>query len=314
MEEINMPVIPNNTEFILLDTSALFADWSEELKNEIKQYTIYRINKYTPEQTDEKKTNLFNRNLGLIEEYIIDSGNAPNEISIDEDLRYIQGFVQPRIGKNIVVITSTPALREGISGSEDLKDRVQVILLEENKQSPKGSKSDIAGNDHRVKAKRTVVAIVGALVVLIAAVVFLFLLKGCNSDIKLNNDSVLLEVGETVLLEPTKGKLPKEDLIWTSYNPNVASVENDGTVTAKSVGIATIVVIQKNGRKSATCVVNVVERSVAISEIKLDQDDISLAIGDSKQLVATVIPDNATKKTLIWTSTNPSVASVDESG
>lgn len=53
---------------------------------------------------------------------------------------------------------------------------------------------------------------------------------------------------------------------------------------------------------------------VPVSGITLDQTSLSLSVGESKTLTATVSPDNATDKTVNWSSSDPSVASVDAGG
>ena len=53
---------------------------------------------------------------------------------------------------------------------------------------------------------------------------------------------------------------------------------------------------------------------VAVTSIALNKTSLSLKEGESETLVATVSPDNATDKTVTWSSTNTSVATVDQSG
>ena len=53
---------------------------------------------------------------------------------------------------------------------------------------------------------------------------------------------------------------------------------------------------------------------VPVSGVSLDVTELTLNIGESKKLTATVKPDNATDKTVTWTSANPAVAAVDENG
>ena len=55
--------------------------------------------------------------------------------------------------------------------------------------------------------------------------------------------------------------------------------------------------------------------AIVVSGITLDKTELALIVGDAAaQLKATVAPDNATDKTVTWTSDNPAVATVDATG
>ncbi len=91
---------------------------------------------------------------------------------------------------------------------------------------------------------------------------------------------------------------------WTSSNTSVATV-SEGKVRSIAGGTATITA--KAGDKSATCAVTVI---VPVSGITLSQTSLSLEVAKTITLTATVKPDNATDKTVTWTSSNTSVATV----
>jgi len=54
--------------------------------------------------------------------------------------------------------------------------------------------------------------------------------------------------------------------------------------------------------------------SISVNSIDLDADEMTLTVGDVGQLIATVGPENATDKTVTWTSSKESVATVDATG
>ncbi|MBQ3820854.1 MAG: Ig-like domain-containing protein, partial [Bacteroidales bacterium] len=106
-------------------------------------------------------------------------------------------------------------------------------------------------------------------------------------------------------------------VVWTSSNPSVAEVDQSGNVTAKSVGAATITVTTNDGGKKATCEVTVVERTpdvIPVESVMLDRSSLSLRVGSSEHLTATVLPASATDKSITWASTNPAIAEVDQQG
>jgi len=99
---------------------------------------------------------------------------------------------------------------------------------------------------------------------------------------------------------------------WTSTNPNVAAVSKNGLVTAIAVG--TTKITASCGGKSATCEVTVTPKTVNVTGVTLDPSTISLEAGGTISLKATIRPDNATNKTLKWSSSNNAVADVDNIG
>ena len=100
-------------------------------------------------------------------------------------------------------------------------------------------------------------------------------------------------------------------LTWTSDNPAVASV-SEGVVTAYANGSATITATC--GGHSASCTVEVsgITDTVAVTGITLNQNTASVQVGNTITLTATVEPDNATNKTVTWTSDNEPVATVED--
>jgi uncharacterized protein YjdB len=99
---------------------------------------------------------------------------------------------------------------------------------------------------------------------------------------------------------------------WTSGNPFVATVDQDGKVTALHEGTATITA--KAGDMTASCSVTVKNSVVAVESVTLDKTSLELYEGEVAMLYATVLPWGATDRTITWTSGNPSVATVDQNG
>ena len=95
-------------------------------------------------------------------------------------------------------------------------------------------------------------------------------------------------------------------MTWGSSDVSVATVA-DGIVTAKSPG--TVTVTAKTGIYTTDCNVTV---TVDIESLSLDKTNLSLSIGETAQLTATVKPDNATDKNVSWTSSDETVAKVDD--
>ena len=101
---------------------------------------------------------------------------------------------------------------------------------------------------------------------------------------------------------------------WSSSNTDVATVSSEGLVTARSEGSAEITVKTNEGGKTATCSVNVKAKVIPVAGISLDISSVTLNVGQTQALAATVSPDNATDKTVTWNSSNVVVASVSSEG
>ncbi len=133
------------------------------------------------------------------------------------------------------------------------------------------------------------------------------------SSVSLNTSKVTLTEGETTTLTATvhPDDATDKSVVWSSSASDIASVSN-GVVTAHKAGTATITA--KAGDKSAQCTVEVKSMVIAVTSITLNKSKLPLIEGESETLVATVKPDNATNKTVTWTSSDVSIASVSGSG
>ena len=133
------------------------------------------------------------------------------------------------------------------------------------------------------------------------------------TEVKLDKDSLTLDVGgsENLAATITPSNATNKNVTWSSDNQNVATVEN-GKVTAVGAGKATITVTAEDGNKTATCAVTV--NPISVTGVTLDQSALPISVGGSAELKANVTPENATNKTVTWSSDNTAVATVDASG
>ena len=113
---------------------------------------------------------------------------------------------------------------------------------------------------------------------------------------------------ETLVATVKPDDATDKTVTWSSSDDAVATVEG-GKITAVKPGTATITATA--GEKSATCKVTVNKRIIAVESVELNKTEIDLVEGDSETLVATVKPDDATDKTVTWTSSDPAVATVE---
>ena len=124
-------------------------------------------------------------------------------------------------------------------------------------------------------------------------------------SVKLDRTSLTLTKGKTYTLKTVVTGTNKA-VSWSSSNSNVASVDKNGKVTAKTKGTATITA--KIDGVSASCKVTVNES--AKTTIKLDKTKVTLGVGEPCTLKATVSPSQK----VTWTSSNPKIVKVDTNG
>ncbi len=87
-------------------------------------------------------------------------------------------------------------------------------------------------------------------------------------------------------------------------------------MSALKAGTAIITATSSNG-KTATCAVTVTAKTpeiIEVTSITLDKTELSLTEGETATLTATITPENATDKTVTWTSSDATVAIVDATG
>ena len=130
------------------------------------------------------------------------------------------------------------------------------------------------------------------------------------TGIALNKTSLTITKGSTATLTATvsPSNATNKKVTWTTSNSAVATV-SAGKVTAKGAGTATITACTANG-KTAKCTVKVNNPVVKPTSISLSKTSLSLTTGGTATLSATVYPSNATNKSVTWTTSNSSVATV----
>ena len=144
------------------------------------------------------------------------------------------------------------------------------------------------------------------------------LTAACNVTVSARAESLTFDVGEktigigeTFMLVPA---VQPEDasprLTWKSSDPAVAYVDANGRVEGFKTGTADISATTDDGSNlTATCRVTVIKY---VSSIRLNEDEMNLFAGETRTLTATVNPTDATHQQLAWTSTDETVATVED--
>ena len=134
------------------------------------------------------------------------------------------------------------------------------------------------------------------------------------TGIFLNKESVDLSINDTTQLNATvlPADATDKSVTWTSDNNAIATVDNDGLVTAISEGKTVINATTNDLGFVARCTINVT--TIHVNKVTLNNHNLSMQVGNTQKLVATIEPQNATNKSVTWTSDNNAIATVDNDG
>ena len=127
--------------------------------------------------------------------------------------------------------------------------------------------------------------------------------------LSLNKHKITLSVGDKEKL--SVDGISESELIWATENDNIAIVDDNGNVSAKAKGQTVVNVKSKDESFSDLCEVSVI---INVSSIEIDVSEKTLQLGESFVITATVKPLDAEDKTVLWSSSDESVATVDKNG
>jgi uncharacterized protein YjdB len=129
-----------------------------------------------------------------------------------------------------------------------------------------------------------------------------------NISVNIDSDKLNLTPGESAVLNAViNGGEAGAEVIWSSSDTGVAAVSADGTVTAAGVGMTQITA--SYGGAADTCIVTVA--AVEVTGITLPVSDLVLVEGSNYTLSAAITPENATDKTLLWTTSDSDTVRCD---
>jgi uncharacterized protein YjdB len=134
------------------------------------------------------------------------------------------------------------------------------------------------------------------------------------TGVTLDKSVLTMEANQTSVLYATIAPATalNKSVVWSSDSTEVVQVNQNGVLTAKTTGIATVTATTVDGGFSASCIV-VVTR-VPVIGITLDKSTASVDVGKAIVLTASITPADATNKLVNWRSSNTNIASVDSNG
>jgi len=136
------------------------------------------------------------------------------------------------------------------------------------------------------------------------------------NDILFDNENVIIG-DQTVDYQIQYSLVPftsaREDLVWTSNDLGVVTVDQNGVVNPVGIGETTITVETNDGVVSKTIVIKVIE-TIPLEGMAVSPSDKQININTSYRLLIDFLPYNTTERGVVWTSSDEVVASVDSFG
>lgn len=126
-----------------------------------------------------------------------------------------------------------------------------------------------------------------------------------------------LVLNGTLVLEATvlPADATNKDITWTSADPTIVEVDENGELLGISFGTTVITVTTVDGGFTTLSTVTVVENSqINVTGIQLNVTSANIEIGQTQLLEATITPTNATNSLVIWSSEDSAIVSVDSNG
>ena len=118
------------------------------------------------------------------------------------------------------------------------------------------------------------------------------------------------EVTLTATLQPANAT---SGIVWSSSDPSVVSVDQDGKITGIGAGYATVIAKSTNSDIFALCTV-CIKPYYHVTSVGINKTGLDTFVGATEQLTAIFTPSNATNQNVSWASNNSSVARVSSSG
>lgn len=127
-----------------------------------------------------------------------------------------------------------------------------------------------------------------------------------ESSLGISGDRKTLNVGDKFEIKvTTEPASMKNELVWTSSNPEVATVDEKGVVEALHKGTADITI----SAKEVARIIHIAVES-PVKSIKLNSSDEIITQGENIQIIAIIMPEDADDPSIEWSSSNPDIASV----
>ncbi len=136
--------------------------------------------------------------------------------------------------------------------------------------------------------------------------------------VRLNKSSLTLEEGqsETLTAAVSPDNADNKNITWSSSDPEVASVDQNGKITALKEGQTLIYATADDNGVNAWCSLTVKAKTavIPVTGVRINKSEITLKVGENTSIETTVLPENATDKTYSWASSDSRTVFVSDKG
>ena len=139
--------------------------------------------------------------------------------------------------------------------------------------------------------------------------------------IRLSKKTLSLEIGQSEQLSVTfdADENANRTIAWHSSNEHIARIDETGTVKALQAGETILTAITASGNYADECTLTVTRSElqpdpIPVSGITLNLTSATLERGESLRLIATVSPVDADDTSVRWSTSDPAIADVDQTG
>ena len=145
------------------------------------------------------------------------------------------------------------------------------------------------------------------------------------TSVELSNNSLSMYVGDSKKLSAIvlPSNASNRSIYWSTSDSSIATVDNNGNVVAKSVGVVLINAKASNG-VYATCNVTVSNKGSVpvptpsvkpqIEKLVISSNKLSVKLNETKKIDYHIEPSNGEIKSINWSSSNTSIITVDSNG
>ncbi len=116
-----------------------------------------------------------------------------------------------------------------------------------------------------------------------------------------------------IFAEVQPSNATNQELVWSSDDPNVVTIDSEGNVLGVSPGVATIHVTTNDGGYTDFIEVTVLAQTIAVMSIT-SVAEVEIGVGQQLQILAEIQPSNATNQSIVWSSDDSSIVSIDSEG
>lgn len=227
----------------------------------------------------------------------------------DADDSYLKGLTKSEDGLKTIVLLVKRSVQLQVEVSPKTVRNKRVTLSVDNDKVVRVSGNSLTG----LKKGETVLTIASAEDPKVKLKYRLIVIQPITR-ITLTASEKSVAKGETIQLTPDF--LPKDatrkQVTWSSANKDIATVNKNGVVTGKKRGTVRITATAEDGSNiRASLGIQVTQKA---EKITLDKKEVTIDVGRSAALRATVLPKDTNNKRVVWSTSDKRVATVNAQG